>query len=135
MRISDWSADVCSSDLHGERIHAQHTRLRQGWNDGGAGAEPRPGGPRALSDLRGDRADAGSRHHHRGDHAPSGAPPADPGVERPDHRYRLPLQPRRSEEPTSELQSLMRTSYPVFCLKKKNQHNTITNTPQAPTLL
>src|SRR3546814_1625698 len=30
---------------------------------------------------------------------------------------------RRSEEHTSELQSLMRISYAVFCLKKKNQHN------------
>src|SRR3546814_4694931 len=30
----------------------------------------------------------------------------------------------RSEEHTSELQSLMRTSYAVFCLKKKNKHNT-----------
>src|SRR3546814_5591043 len=29
--------------------------------------------------------------------------------------------PRRSEEHTSELQSLMRTSYAVFCLKKKKQ--------------
>src|SRR3546814_10718747 len=28
----------------------------------------------------------------------------------------------RSEEHTSELQSLMRTSYAVFCLKKKNKH-------------
>src|SRR3546814_4022608 len=30
---------------------------------------------------------------------------------------------KRSEEHTSELQSLMRTSYAVFCLKKKTQHN------------
>src|SRR3546814_6538778 len=30
----------------------------------------------------------------------------------------------RSEEHTSELQSLMRTSYAVFCLKKKNQQTT-----------
>src|SRR3546814_5267363 len=30
----------------------------------------------------------------------------------------------RSEEHTSELQSLMRTSYAVFCLKKKNKNNT-----------
>src|SRR3546814_3118001 len=30
---------------------------------------------------------------------------------------------RRSEEHTSELQSLMRTSYAVFCLKKKKQQN------------
>src|SRR3546814_8670738 len=32
--------------------------------------------------------------------------------------------PPRSEEHTSELQSLMRISYAVFCLKKKNQNNT-----------
>src|SRR3546814_9588071 len=32
----------------------------------------------------------------------------------------------RSEEHTSELQSLMRISYAVFCLKKKNKHNDIT---------
>src|SRR3546814_3754959 len=31
----------------------------------------------------------------------------------------------RSEEHTSELQSLMRISYAVFCLKKKKVHNTI----------
>src|SRR3546814_5156757 len=31
----------------------------------------------------------------------------------------------RSEEHTSELQSLMRISYAVFCLKKKNKHNII----------
>src|SRR3546814_10695021 len=33
----------------------------------------------------------------------------------------------RSEEPTSELQSLMRISYAVFCLKKKKNNNTIKN--------
>src|SRR3546814_6090545 len=33
-------------------------------------------------------------------------------------------QDRRSEEHTSELQSLMRTSYAVFCLKKKRKHKT-----------
>src|SRR3546814_10625525 len=32
---------------------------------------------------------------------------------------------RRSEEPTSELQSLMRISYAVFCLKKKKKHDII----------
>src|SRR3546814_3164708 len=35
--------------------------------------------------------------------------------------------PERSEEHTSELQSLMRISYAVFCLKKKKKHKTITN--------
>src|SRR3546814_9323061 len=34
----------------------------------------------------------------------------------------LPLMSRRSEEHTSELQSLMRISYAVFCLKKNNKH-------------
>src|SRR3546814_1429516 len=38
--------------------------------------------------------------------------------------------PGRSEEHTSELQSLMRRSYAVFCLKKKNQPHT-TTTPLA----
>src|SRR3546814_19478176 len=38
------------------------------------------------------------------------------------HRLQLPLlQDERSEEHTSELQSLMRISYAVFCLKKKNK--------------
>src|SRR3546814_3987911 len=36
--------------------------------------------------------------------------------------------PQRSEEHTSELQSLMRISYAVFCLKKKKNKNTTTNT-------
>src|SRR3546814_6506121 len=36
-------------------------------------------------------------------------------------QYRVPLKRNRSEEHTSELQSLMRRSYAVFCLKKKKQ--------------
>src|SRR3546814_10543325 len=40
----------------------------------------------------------------------------------PDHRL------CRSEEHTSELQSLMRNSYAVFCLKKKKTHNNCTKT-------
>src|SRR3546814_6574660 len=38
----------------------------------------------------------------------------------PRQRRRGPRRDRRSEEHTSELQSLMRISYAVFCLKKKN---------------
>src|SRR3546814_4039615 len=34
---------------------------------------------------------------------------------------------KRSEEHTSELQSLMRISYAVFCLKKKNKHKNTTD--------
>src|SRR3546814_9257600 len=42
---------------------------------------------------------------------------------------RLQYIPIRSEEHTSELQSLMRISYAVFCLKKKKQINTNTTNP------
>src|SRR3546814_9909845 len=38
------------------------------------------------------------------------------------------VDPKRSEEHTSELQSLMRISYAVFCLKKKNTENIQKNT-------
>src|SRR3546814_4980040 len=37
-------------------------------------------------------------------------------------RQEITSEQRRSEEHTSELQSLMRNSYAVFCLKKKKQH-------------
>src|SRR3546814_6191792 len=43
---------------------------------------------------------------------------------RPDHRFDLP--PPRSAEHTSELQSLMRISYAVFCLQKKKLTNSST---------
>src|SRR3546814_5773503 len=51
----------------------------------------------------------------------------------PDHpgrrtRHRMAPAPERSEEHTSELQSLMRISYAVFCLKKKTKQNTTTET-------
>src|SRR3546814_3958729 len=44
------------------------------------------------------------------------------------HSYKLAREPQRlrSEEHTSELQSLMRISYAVFCLKKKNNRTTYT---------
>src|SRR3546814_3223572 len=43
-------------------------------------------------------------------------------------QHRLAGRPCRSEEHTSELQSLMRISYAVFCLKKKKLHNPIHKT-------
>src|SRR3546814_15011713 len=43
------------------------------------------------------------------------------GQRQPDRRHRLPEGRGRSEEHTSELQSLMRISYAVFCLKKKKK--------------
>src|SRR3546814_16421640 len=67
---------------------------------------------------------AGDRRRHDGGHAGElaidvGEP--EPGDDGSDRRHAQPGQ--RSEAHTSELQSLMRTSYAVFCLKKKN--NTI----------
>src|SRR3546814_10269639 len=48
---------------------------------------------------------------------------------RPPHALMLVVRAnRRSEEHTSELQSLMRISYAVFCLKKKTQNTTTTTT-------
>src|SRR3546814_6903396 len=62
-----------------------------------------------------------------------GAPPTPPAghgqygdQERADHRQ--PHHRDRSEEHTSELQSLMRISYAVFCLKKKNHITTLITT-------
>src|SRR3546814_1762738 len=49
-------------------------------------------------------------------------PPVD-ARRRPGKRRRTGRHPPRSEEHTSELQSLMRISYAVFCLKKKKQHH------------
>src|SRR3546814_7858473 len=44
------------------------------------------------------------------------------GTSRPYHHHMPDVADMRSEEHTSELQSLMRISYAVFCLKKKNTH-------------
>src|SRR3546814_8159966 len=57
------------------------------------------------------------------------APPKRVSMRKPDTRNtqksesgRKTFQPSRSEEHTSELQSLMRISYAVFCLKKKKKN-------------
>src|SRR3546814_10586476 len=67
---------------------------------------------------------------------PRGHPLRDGGHERnPESGDKAGLTERRSEEHTSELQSLMRISYAVFCLKKKNtQQSTskITNITEKP---
>src|SRR3546814_10337381 len=89
MRISDWSSDVCSSDLI-------------------APASRRCSGSVRPSPARSVRRHGGSSASHRSDG--SG-----------DRRS-------RSEEHTSELQSLMRISYAVFCLKKKKKKDNTLNT-------
>src|SRR3546814_4333296 len=70
---------------------------------------------------------ASLRHSFRGAarHADRGDERAFPGAQGRDQAARPS---RRSEEHTSELQSLMRISYAVFCLqKKKNKNSTTTN--------
>src|SRR3546814_5479373 len=81
---------------------------------------------RTRSELRPGRRDDATcqrcRHRHRrpADRVLRQLAPADPGREmREKHLANL-----RSEEHTSELQSLMRISYAVFCLKKKNKKTT-----------
>src|SRR3546814_4549477 len=109
MRISDWSSDVCSSDLVGQPRsraggHAYARRLRP------------PQQPARQHRQR----DADERLSLRLAQALAQRAPVDARVDQ--HRHRAGLE--RSEEHTSELQSLMRISYAVFCLKKKTYNNT-----------
>src|SRR3546814_6012281 len=69
------------------------------------------------------RAGRARRRRNRGGRGVRGAGPALPGD--PDEAGRAGGgRSPRSEEHTSELQSLMRISYAVFCLKKKNKKQT-----------
>src|SRR3546814_3392110 len=105
MRISDWSSDVCSSDLSEHRrrgaAEAVERDERQSGDHRGGARQARP----ADRSAEGTARRGGSLLHRR----------RAGGAVQPD-RWR-----RRSEEHTSELQSLMRISYAVFCLKKKNK--------------
>src|SRR3546814_2362108 len=94
MRISDWSSDVCSSDLQAD---ADRRRLGD-----------------AERDLKGERRDL------QGQRMPGQLFFADPS-----HQKGGAGKQARSEEHTSEIQSLMRNSYAVFCLKKKNRAHII----------
>src|SRR3546814_4273381 len=66
------------------------------------------------------------------DFSAGGAGPADANgaQDRADHQRQQPPGHKRSEEHTSELQSLMRISYAVFCLKKKTEQTIQTITHQ-----
>src|SRR3546814_7028104 len=108
MRISDWSSDVCSSDLDpeqdrtGQGDSVAHQRRLQ--------PQQPARQPRQIFVIFAEqRAEAGLAAHGVGDDR---HPLADGAA-------------RRSEEHTSELQSLMRISYAVFCLKKKNKQKNI----------
>src|SRR3546814_1899722 len=104
MRISDWSSYVCSSDLIRRSCPLP---LHQ----------PSAGPPPHLPMGR-------NRSHPQPSTAAKAAPSAWPQA--PRRSAALPsTRSARSEEHTSELPSLMRNSYAVFCLKKKKKkHNT-----------
>src|SRR3546814_3176649 len=117
MRISDWSSDVCSSDLH--RDH----RLR------GRRASDATDQPRADLSTAAEAAETGSgAWYGRCCDATLRCAVAATGTGAAPRRRTAtgaggggPRKAGRSEEHTSELQSLMRISYAVFCLKKKNR--------------
>src|SRR3546814_6241028 len=134
MRISDWSSDVCSSDLTFELSADVHSSHRQVVELGfglvvGEIRRHSPGWQPLHIAFRHARP-PDIRWHRRllGENllfdAESNALLLDAGL------LSQPLAPSeadpRSEEHTSELQSLMRISYAVFCLKKKTK-KTITN--------
>src|SRR3546814_8621673 len=130
MRISDWSSDVCSSDLQVERSQVARYRVesnvfrhmgrrpdRRIDDDllavvqGETKPEPR------LMNCEGDK----RRAHRQTDQQHRDQLVAMRQAPFPHHcSCALPSAIHRSEEHTSELQSLMRISYAVFCLKKKN---------------
>src|SRR3546814_4451198 len=108
MRISDWSSDVCSSDL------AALARLAGQYAFDIADAEHLPG-----AEYRGEEF---SRRLGRVDRGGRIEAIVAIAAGRRRGLAEMPEQDRaaaRSEEHTSELQSLMRISYAVFCLKKK----------------
>src|SRR3546814_3531399 len=101
MRISDWSSDVCSSDLILERASPQHA------------------GPMIADDVRQlVRFEVELLHRQPEMIAERLAQMLAPG-RRGGELHDAGQIVTRSEEHTSELQSLMRTSYAVFCLNKK----------------
>src|SRR3546814_8167400 len=118
MRISDWSSDVCSSDLASEISGRPRVNSPKIVSIGSGVSDTPTGGTSADSNRRGSSASTLSRLDNIEDWRSAAFR----------RSGRLPISPprsgkclaSRSEEQTSELQSLMRISYAVFCLKKKN---------------
>src|SRR3546814_5865319 len=105
MRMSDWSSDVCSSDLPGTWPLLRGARFAPRHSDDRQYAPPLPGGASGA---------CGFGRRNRASPAVTGG-----GVAGGKCCNAAGRPGNRSEEHTSELQSLMRISYAVFCLKKK----------------
>src|SRR3546814_7966961 len=123
MRISDWSSDVCSSDLR-KRPMSENTvnaaLRRMGFDsDTMTGHGFRAMARTILDEVLGFRPDFIEHQLAHAVRDPNGR-----AYNRTAHlaerKKMMQAWADRSEEHTSELQSLMRTSYAVFCLKKKN---------------
>src|SRR3546814_3623032 len=108
MRISDWSSVVCSSDLAVPEDDGAGKPDRRPAQQADARLRLHPDRPVRLEGV----SQGGSRGGRTGTLL-AGAYPAD----------RCRRRAGRSEEHTSELQSLMRISYAVFCLKKKKNND------------
>src|SRR3546814_9021423 len=116
MRISDWSSDVCSSDLPFavvDPVDRGVLRRRHRIEE-------------IQSERIADEKGRGMTVHHNSCPAatPFGSGPPARHITFMQRNFKLLHITCRSEEHTSELQSLMRTSYAVFCLKKKNTGQT-----------
>src|SRR3546814_5020456 len=118
MRISDWSSDVCSSDLPPA---ASAAGPASPVTPGSPGTQPGTGARFAFSGLEHGfdrRSDSQAPLEWSG-----GASVWEHWIMRTGviaKKMGMTRLFQRSEEHTSELQSLMRISYAVFCLKKKN---------------
>src|SRR3546814_6664726 len=126
MRIRDLSSDVCSSDLTlciGEPVERAQ-QIAEGVSELAIGIGR--AGQHFLADPHIVEI-VGRRHPHAKNVGPAFAhhlQRTDDVAQRLGHFAAMPVQRKavRSEEHTSELQSLMRTSYAVFCLKKKKKY-------------
>src|SRR3546814_2019537 len=107
MRISDWSSDVCSSDLYGAD-----------WNIDKEGIVPAQIFGQPATDQRPH--DRTQNHCHAEQRHADRLLMGRQSFRHDGHRSWY-QRTTRSEEHTSELQSLMRISYAVFCLKKQRR--------------
>src|SRR3546814_4677426 len=113
MRLSDWSSDVCSSDLEDDGVVILDHRDQQPLGVIGVRRDHRL----HAADMRHDAFGRLAVRLTAEDASPKGGP----HCHWADEVVRRAVAQPRSEEHTSELQSLMRISYAVFCLKKKKQ--------------
>src|SRR3546814_8659351 len=123
MRISDWSSDVCSSDLLQKVDHRLPAIARFAVD---MLEEMQGEGPRLVEQadiVRLGLHEIGGleRFHEGSEVGPCRRRQKRLPVDDGGHLLQA-VDDLRSAAPTSELQSLLSTSYAVFCLKKKTQH-------------